>query len=235
MCTRSGGKLRAHDRCRSRPVAHRDPPASRSHRAASARARRVTGEKLRILGRISECCECVSHPCLMTRVIRDLQHAARRVHQGGLVNIDRSSACMRVKEACAGEARQNAIVARQVGLYHTGRQSRRAAGGSAIAIEDFQAPTSRRETLCDRRSRESSADDERIAFRPLDAGRRKMSYRPAGRKVPRQHLALASIAYPFLDREAGRCERVAHHARGGIGGKGCARSGKTCKSLHDRR
>ena len=57
--------------------------------------------------------------------------------------------------------------------------------GSAIAIQDFEAPTSRRETLGDRRSRESRADDERMAFRPLDAGRRRMPYRPTRRKAPR--------------------------------------------------
>ena len=195
----------------------------------------VAGEELGILGRIGECRECVRHPCLMARVIRDLQHAARRVRHGGPVDIDRSPERTRVQEAGAGEARQNAIVTRKVGLYYTGGHPRCAAGGSAIAIQDFHAPTSRRETLGDRRSRESRADDERIAFRPLDAGRRRMPYRPAGRKVPGQHLALASIAYPFLDREAGRRECVAHHSRGGIRGKRRAGSGKTCKSLHDRR
>src|ERR1700674_4873842 len=107
---------------------------------------------------------------------------------------------MRIQEAGAGEARQNAIITRQMGLYHPGGQSRRATGGCAIAIQDVYPPTSRRETLGDRCSRESRADDKRIAFRPLGAGRRRMPDRPAWREAPRQHLALASIADGFLDR-----------------------------------
>ena len=186
-------ELARHDRCRRCPTPVPKPPAALRDRSTRKSAGGVTGHVLRIVRRIGQQRGGVGDAGLVVGAVGKLQYAATPPRLSG------RTLRLRIQKACAGPARKQTVVARNVRLEYSRAQTRRRCGGRVRALDEIDAPAARHEPRGDRCTCQAGPDDDGALVRRARPRDVFWVHRPARREVARQHLALAAEPETLVD------------------------------------